>query len=96
MLNVRYNVGVAAFSSVMYAISEIYRISLGTASIICYLIFQRLSNEFEQCIPILRADMVKQHIAEVGAVEMCIRDRHIQWDSCNGSPCRDPHHLCCH
>lgn len=39
VLNVRYNVGVAAFSSVMYAISEIYRISLGTASIICYLIF---------------------------------------------------------
>ena len=37
VLNVRYNVGVAAFSSVMYAISEIYRISLGTASIICYL-----------------------------------------------------------
>ena len=34
VLNVRYNVGVAAFSSVMYAISEIYRISLGTASII--------------------------------------------------------------
>ena len=30
VLNVRYNVGVAAFSSVMYAISEIYRISLGT------------------------------------------------------------------
>lgn len=39
VLNVRYNVGVAAFSSVMYAISEIYRVSLGTASIICYLIF---------------------------------------------------------
>ena len=39
VLNIRYNVGVAAFSSVMYAISEIYRISLGTASIICYLIF---------------------------------------------------------
>ena len=31
-------------------------------------IVQRLSNEFEQCIPLLRADMVKQHIAEVGAV----------------------------
>ena len=41
VLNVRYNVGVAAFSSVMYAISEIYRISLGTASIICYLILSR-------------------------------------------------------
>ena len=39
VLNIRYNIGVAAFSSVMYAISEIYRISLGTASIICYLIF---------------------------------------------------------
>ena len=36
VLNIRYNIGVAAFSSVMYAISEIYRISLGTASIICY------------------------------------------------------------
>ena len=39
VLNIRYNLGVAAFSSVMYAISEIYKISLGTASIICYLIF---------------------------------------------------------
>lgn len=39
VLNIRYDAGVAAFSSVMYAISEIYRISLGTASIICYLIF---------------------------------------------------------
>lgn len=39
VLNIRYATGVAAFSSVMYAISEIYRISLGTASIICYLIF---------------------------------------------------------
>lgn len=39
VLNIRYNVGVAAFSSMMYAISEIYRISLGTASIICYLLF---------------------------------------------------------
>ena len=33
VLNVRYNVGVAAFSSVMYAISEIYRISLGLSLI---------------------------------------------------------------
>ena len=48
VLNVRYNVGVAAFSSVMYAISEIYRISLGTASIICYLIFVVM-----QLIPVL-------------------------------------------
>ena len=39
VLNIRYATGVAAFSSVMYAISEIYHISLGTASIICYLIF---------------------------------------------------------
>ena len=39
VLNIRYDLGVAAFSSVMYAISEIYSISLGTASIICYLIF---------------------------------------------------------
>lgn len=35
VLNIRYGLGVAAFSSVMYAISEIYYISLGTASIIC-------------------------------------------------------------
>lgn len=39
VLNIRYAVGVAAFSSVMYAISEIYSMSLGTASIICYLLF---------------------------------------------------------
>jgi hypothetical protein len=39
VLNIRYDFGVAAFSSVMYAISEIYSISLGTASILCYLIF---------------------------------------------------------
>ena len=45
VLNIRYDLGVAAFSSVMYAISEIYRISLGTASIICYLLFVLL-----QCI----------------------------------------------
>ena len=42
VLNIRYDLGVAAFSSVMYAISEIYRISLGTASIICYLLFVAL------------------------------------------------------
>lgn len=42
VLNIRYDLGVAAFSSVMYAISEIYHISLGTASIICYLIFVAL------------------------------------------------------
>lgn len=39
VLNIRYHLGVAAFSSVMYSISEIYYISLGTASIICYLLF---------------------------------------------------------
>ena len=39
VLNVRFDLGVAAFSSVMYSISQIYNISLGTASIICYLIF---------------------------------------------------------
>ncbi len=39
VLNIRYDLGVAAFSSVMYAISQIYGISLGTASILCYLIF---------------------------------------------------------
>lgn len=39
VLNIRYATGVAAFSSVMYAISEIYHISLGIASIICYLLF---------------------------------------------------------
>ena len=37
VLNIRYDFGVAAFSSVMYSISQIYHISLGTASIICYL-----------------------------------------------------------
>lgn len=45
VLNIRYDFGVAAFSSVMYAISQIYHISLGTASIICYLLFVLL-----QCI----------------------------------------------
>lgn len=39
VLNIRYVMGVAAFSSVMYAISQIYHISLGTASILCYLLF---------------------------------------------------------
>lgn len=39
ILNIRYALGVAAFSSVMYSISEIYHISLGTASVICYLLF---------------------------------------------------------
>ena len=39
VLSIRYDLGVAAFSSVMYAVAEIYHISLGTATIICYLIF---------------------------------------------------------
>ena len=39
VLNIRYAMGVAAFSSVMYAVSQIYHISLGTASILCYLLF---------------------------------------------------------
>lgn len=39
VLNIRFQLGVAAFSSVMYSLSEIYHISLGTASILCYLIF---------------------------------------------------------
>ena len=39
VLNIRYAMGVAAFSSVMYAISEIYAVSLGAASILCYLLF---------------------------------------------------------
>ena len=37
VLNVRFDLGVAAFSSVMYSISQIYNISLGTASIICFI-----------------------------------------------------------
>ena len=45
VLNIRYDMGVAAFSSVMYAISQIYSVSLGTASIFCYLFFVLL-----QCI----------------------------------------------
>lgn len=39
VLNIRFGLGVAAFSSVMYSISEIYHISLGIASIFCYLLF---------------------------------------------------------
>ncbi len=39
VLNIRFDFGVAAFSSTMYTISEIYKISLGTSSIICYLLF---------------------------------------------------------
>ena len=45
VLNIRYDLGVAAFSSVMYAVAEIYHISLGTATIICYMIFV-----FMQCV----------------------------------------------
>lgn len=39
VLNIRYDLGVAEFSSVMYSISEIYGISLGVASILCYGLF---------------------------------------------------------
>ena len=48
VLNIRYGLGVAAFSSVMYSISEIYQISLGTASILCYLIFVLLQCLFSR------------------------------------------------
>ena len=58
VLNIRYDLGVAAFSSVMYAISEIYKISLGTASIICYLIFVAV-----QCI--LSRRVTVQYLLEV-------------------------------
>ena len=58
VLNIRYDLGVAAFSSVMYAISEIYSISLGTASIICYLIFVVV-----QCI--LSRKITLQYLLEV-------------------------------
>lgn len=39
VFNIRLDLGVAAFSSSMYATSEIFGISLGTASIIFYLLF---------------------------------------------------------
>lgn len=39
VFNIRLDLGVAAFSSSMYATSEIFHISLGTASIIFYLLF---------------------------------------------------------
>ena len=42
VLNIRYGLGVAAF------ISEIYQISLGTASILCYLIFVLLQCLFSR------------------------------------------------
>ena len=58
VLNIRYDLGVAAFSSVVYAISEIYSISLGTASIICYLIFVVV-----QCI--LSRKITLQYLLEV-------------------------------
>ena len=45
VLNIRWNLGVAAFSSVMYSASQIYGISLGNASIVMYLVFVLL-----QCI----------------------------------------------
>ena len=52
VLYIRYDLGVAAFSSVMYAISEIYGISMGTASILCYLILVLI-----QCILVRRVTM---------------------------------------
>lgn len=58
VLNIRYDVGVAAFSSLMYAISRIYQISLGTASIICYLAFVVI-----QCI--LSRKITLQYVLEV-------------------------------
>lgn len=58
VLNIRYDLGVAAFSSVMYAISEVYGISLGTASIICYLLFVLI-----QCI--LSKKMTLPYLLEV-------------------------------
>lgn len=39
VLNIRLGLGVSAFSTVMYAMSKIYHISLGMASIACYLLF---------------------------------------------------------
>lgn len=60
VLYIRYDLGVAAFSSVMYAIAEIYGISMGTASILCYLILvavqcllvRRVTVEFVLEIPL--------------------------------------------
>ena len=45
VLNIRWNMGVTAFSTLPYASSEIFSLSLGTASIIVYLILVVL-----QCI----------------------------------------------
>ena len=64
VLNIRFDLGVAAFSSVMYAISEIYHISLGMASIICYLIFVVL-----QCLMSKKVTLV--FILEVAARFVC-------------------------
>lgn len=58
VLNIRYALGVAAFSSVMYSISEIYDISLGTASVLCYLLFVLI-----QCI--LSRKVTMTYILEV-------------------------------
>lgn len=52
VLYIRYDLGVAAFSSVMYAIAEIYGISMGTASILCYLILVAV-----QCLLVRRVTM---------------------------------------
>jgi len=55
VLNIRYDLGVAAFSSVMYSASQIYHISLGTASIICYLTFVLIQCLLSQKITIAYA-----------------------------------------
>ena len=85
VLNIRYSLGVAAFSSVMYSISEIYRISLGTASIICYLLFvlmqcvlsKRITVTFLLEVPLSLAFGVLTDVYDLSLIHiyMCIRDR---------------------
>lgn len=58
VLNVRFNVGIGAFSTVMYALSMISKISLGTASIVCYLVFVLV-----QCL--LKRKIKLEYILEV-------------------------------
>lgn len=60
VLNIRFDLGVAAFSSLMYSIAEIYHISMGSASILCYLVFvvvqcvlsKRITTAFALEIPL--------------------------------------------
>ena len=52
VLNVRFDLGVAAFSSVMYSISQIYNISLGTASIIQCILSKKITVTFILEIPL--------------------------------------------